>query len=58
MILGKFLDERYPSLNDAQAQAFAEIADFEDPELWDLINGRSTCVNSAHVEIIDMLSKS
>lgn len=55
--LGKFLDEQYQSLSDAQAQAFGELAMMEDPELWDLVCGRKTSGNPAHAEVLNMLGK-
>ena len=58
LMLGKFLAERYSSLSDAQAQAFAELANLEDPELWDLIVARTPCANPVHAEVLTMLSKS
>ena len=58
IMLGKFLEEQYPALDDAQAKAFGELAMMEDPELWDLISGRAVCTNSAHRAVLDMLSKS
>jgi antitoxin CptB len=58
LMLGKFLDERYSSLSDAQAKAFAELANLEDPELWDLVTGRTVCTNPVHAEVLAMLSKS
>jgi antitoxin CptB len=58
ILLGKFLDEQYPHLGDAQAQAFGELAMMEDPDLWDLVSGRKPCENAAHAEVLSMLSKS
>ena len=58
LILGRFLDEQYPTLSDAQAQAFGELAMMEDPELWDLVSGRKTSGNPAHAEVLGMLGKS
>ncbi len=57
LILGRFLDEQYPGLSEAQAQAFGELAMMEDPELWDLVCGRKTSGNAAHAEVLGMLGK-
>ena len=58
IMLGKFLDEQYPHLSEPQAVAFGELAMMEDPELWDLITGRTPCANPGHAEVLAMLSKS
>jgi antitoxin CptB len=57
LMLGKFLVERYPSLSDEQADAFSELANMEDPELWDLITGRTECASPVHAELLAMLGK-
>jgi antitoxin CptB len=57
ILLGKFLDERYPTLGEPQAKAFGELALMEDPELWDLITGRTASGNPAHAEVLAMLKK-
>ena len=58
LMLGKFLDEEYPGLDEAQAQVFAELADMEDHDLWPLINGTEECKNAQQAEIVAMLRKS
>ena len=58
IMLGKFLDEQYPRLNESQAQAFGELAMLEDPELWDLVCGRKSTQDPAHAEVLAFLVKS
>jgi succinate dehydrogenase flavin-adding protein (antitoxin of CptAB toxin-antitoxin module) len=57
IILGRFLAEQYPTLDDSQAQAFGELAMMEDPDLWDLVSGRKASKNPAHAEVLQLLSK-
>ena len=58
LLLGKFLVEEFPRLNEAQAQVFAELADMEDHDLWPLVNGTEECENAQQAEIVAMLRKS
>ena len=55
LLLGKFLDENFSSLNAAQAAAFTLLADLEDLELWPLINGSRECEDVAQAEVVAML---
>lgn len=55
LLLGKFLDERFSSLNPAQAEAFVVLADMEDLELWPLVNGARECENAIQAEVVAML---
>lgn len=58
LILTRFLDEDYAKLNPEQAAAFATLANFEDPELWDLIAGRKDCDDPVQQEVLGLLRKS
>ena len=53
--LSRFLDERFASLDDAQQQVFAELADWEDHDLWHLISGQAECDDARYAGIIGML---
>jgi len=55
LLLGKFLDERFPRLNPAQAEAFVVLADMEDLALWPLVNGALACEDQAQAEVVAML---
>jgi succinate dehydrogenase flavin-adding protein (antitoxin of CptAB toxin-antitoxin module) len=55
LLLGKFLDENFSSLDPAQAEAFVVLADLEDLELWPLINGASECGDATQAEVVAML---
>jgi succinate dehydrogenase flavin-adding protein (antitoxin of CptAB toxin-antitoxin module) len=55
LLLGKFLDENFASLNPAQAEAFVVLADLEDLELWPYINGSVECMDPVQAEVVAML---
>ena len=40
-MLGGWLDERFATADDAQQQAFDELLDVQDPDLWDWVMGRT-----------------
>lgn len=55
LLLGQFLDERFSTLNPAQAEAFVVLADMEDLELWPLVNGTRACEDLAQAQVVAML---
>ena len=55
LLLGKFLDEKFSSLDPAQAAAFVVLADLEDLELWPMINGSIECQDATEAEVVAML---
>lgn len=56
--LTRFLDEEFGKLSEADQQAFAELADYEDLELWHLISGQAECEDARLAPIVAMLRKS
>ena len=40
-LFGGWLDERYPSADEAQRQAFDELLDAQDPDLWEWFMGHA-----------------
>ena len=58
LALTRFLDETFDRLSDAEQQAFAELADYEDLELWHLISGQAECEDARLAPIVAMLRKS
>ncbi|MDR3054410.1 MAG: succinate dehydrogenase assembly factor 2 [Zoogloeaceae bacterium] len=55
--LGRFLEEGFGKLSDAEARAFARLADYEDLELWHLISGQKACEDAQLAPIVAMLQK-
>lgn len=56
--LTRFLDEQFESLDDAQQQAFVELADMEDYDLWALISGQGETTDPRLAPVVAMLRKS
>jgi antitoxin CptB len=56
--LTRFLDDGFDKLDDEQQQAFAELADMEDHELWYMISGQAECENPRFAPIVALLRKS
>ncbi|MDD2664817.1 MAG: succinate dehydrogenase assembly factor 2 [Dechloromonas sp.] len=56
--LTRFLDDGFDQLNDEQQQAFAELADMEDYDLWDLLTGKAECTDPRFAPIVALLRKS
>ena len=56
--LTRFLDGQFRELSEEQQEAFVELADMEDHDLWHLISGQSECSDSRLAPIVAMLRKS
>jgi succinate dehydrogenase flavin-adding protein (antitoxin of CptAB toxin-antitoxin module) len=56
--LTRFLDEQFRELSEEQQEAFVELADMEDHDLWHLISGQSECADLRLVPIVALLRKS
>lgn len=39
IVLGRFIEQRYATMDDAQRVVFDELLDMPDTELWDVITG-------------------
>ncbi len=55
LLLGGFLDNVFPTLTREQADAFAQLADLEDVDLWSLIKGSRPCVDPVQAEVLALL---
>jgi len=55
--LTRFLDNGFAQLNDEQQQAFVELADMEDHDLWSLINGQTETHDPRYAPILALLRK-
>ena len=56
--LTRFLDKGFEQLNEEQQQAFAELADMEDHDLWYLISGQAETDDPRYAPIMALLRKS
>ena len=56
--LTRFLDQTFERLNDDEQQAFVELADMEDHDLWHLISGQAEIDDVRLAPIVTLLRKS
>ncbi|MFI4958597.1 MAG: succinate dehydrogenase assembly factor 2 [Lysobacterales bacterium] len=52
-LFGGWLDERFASADEAQQQAFDELLDVQDPDLWDWVMGHARPARADWQAIID-----
>ena len=55
--LTRFLDDGFDKLTDEEQQAFVELADMEDHDLWYLISGKTECEDPRLAPIVALLRK-
>ena len=56
--LTRFLDQTFERLNDDEQQAFVELADMEDHDLWHLISGQAEIDDPRLAHVVKMIRKS
>lgn len=56
--LTRFLDNGFEKLNEAEQQAFVELADMEDHDLWGLLTGKAETDDPRLAPIVAVLRKS
>ena len=56
--LTHFLDQKFERLNDDEQQAFAELANMEDHDLWHLISGQAEIDDPRLANVVTMIRKS
>lgn len=55
LALTRFLDQQFPHLPDAEQRLFAELADYEDHDLWYLISAQAECRDPRLQPLVAML---
>ena len=55
VLLGRFLDEAYASLDPADKECFSLLLDQKDPELYDWLTGRAIPEDSALAEMVQRI---
>ena len=56
--LTRFLDNGFELLDDEEQQAFVELADKEDHDLWHLISGQADIDDPRLAHLVNLLRKS
>ena len=57
IVLGRFIEQRYPVLDDEQCVVFDELLDYPDTELWDLITGKKEPAHAHQREVLEWLQQ-
>ena len=55
--LTRFLDSGFDQLNDEEQQAFVELADWEDHELWYLLSGKTETDDPRFAPVVAAIRK-
>lgn len=58
IMLTRFLDNGFERLSPEQQQAFVELADMEDHELWYWVGGKTECDDPRFAPIVAAIRKS
>lgn len=57
IVLGRFLDDGFKQLNDAQVKTFVDLVAMEDHDLWALISGKTEAADPREIEVIAAIRK-
>lgn len=57
LVLSSFVRNCYSDLSVEQQQAFRELLDYPDPELWDLVCARAEPASKAQSEVMEVLRR-
>jgi antitoxin CptB len=57
IILGRFLDDGFKQLNEAQVKTFVDLVAMEDHDLWALISGKTETTDPREIEVIAAIRK-
>ena len=55
IVLGRFIEQHYPGLDEAQRLAFDVLLDMPDAELWDMIGGESLAPRHGEQGVLELL---
>ena len=57
LLLGRFVDQHYADLNDAERACFNELLTYSDLKLWDTIKGSEINRNKSLDSLLGLLQK-
>lgn len=57
ILLGRFVEQRYVQLDEQQREAFDELLDMPDTDLWDLVRGDKEPEQARQREILEWLKQ-
>ena len=58
LVLERFLQQRAAGLDGKSLELLNEILDYQDNDLWDIVNGRSEAYPPRHKALVDALRAS
>jgi antitoxin CptB len=57
LVLERFLQQKAANLDGKSLDLLNEILDYQDNDLWDIVNGRSEDYPPRHKELVDVLRR-
>jgi len=57
IVLGRFIDRHYATLDEAQRLVFDEMLDLPDTEFWDLITGNNEPIHPQQRAVLEYLQQ-
>ncbi len=54
ILLSRFLETRWESLNEVEKNAYLGLLEYPDAELWDIISGRGA-VHGAEKRVVELI---
>jgi len=57
IVLGRFIEQRYPLLDKEQCVVFDELLDLPDTDLWDLVTGKKEPTQAHQRVVLDWLKE-
>ncbi len=57
IVLGRFMEQRYASMNNAERVVFDELLDYPDTMLWDVITGIKEPTHAHHGIVLAWLKE-
>jgi len=57
ILLGRFVEQRYGQLDERQREAFDELLDLPDTDLWDLVRGNKEPEQAQQREVLEWLKQ-
>jgi antitoxin CptB len=57
IVLGRFIEKRYPVMSNAERVIFDELLDYPDTVLWDVITGKKEPTHGHHDIVLEWLKE-
>lgn len=55
IVLGRFIDKHYATLDDTELKSFDTLLDMADNPLWDLVSGKTDEISAEQRPILEKL---